>query len=67
MGDLKKLIEESKIKYIGLSEASTSTIKRAHVVHLVTAVQNKGYFFQHVKLQIFYILKYRSVRIACFP
>ncbi|KAL2530099.1 putative aldo-keto reductase 4 [Forsythia ovata] len=39
MGELKKLVEEGKIKYIGLSEASVSTIRRAHAVHPITAVQ----------------------------
>ncbi|KAJ0969148.1 hypothetical protein J5N97_022025 [Dioscorea zingiberensis] len=39
MGELKKLFEEGKIKYIGLSEASASTIRRAHAVHPITAVQ----------------------------
>ncbi|KAL3506564.1 hypothetical protein ACH5RR_031946 [Cinchona calisaya] len=39
IGELKKLVEEGKIKYIGLSEASASTIRRAHAVHPVTAIQ----------------------------
>ncbi|XP_044481684.1 probable aldo-keto reductase 3 isoform X4 [Mangifera indica] len=39
IGELKKLVEEGKIKYIGLSEASASTIRRAYAVHLITAVQ----------------------------
>ncbi|KAL3359580.1 hypothetical protein AABB24_016235 [Solanum stoloniferum] len=39
MGELKKLVEEGKIKYIGLSEASVDTIKRAHAVHPITCVQ----------------------------
>ncbi|KAK2967198.1 hypothetical protein RJ640_022454 [Escallonia rubra] len=39
MGELKKMVDEGKIKYIGLSEASPSTIRRAHAVHPVTAVQ----------------------------
>ncbi|GMP60799.1 hypothetical protein CsSME_00023513 [Camellia sinensis var. sinensis] len=39
MGELKKLVEEGKIKYIGLSEASPNTIRRAHVVHPITALQ----------------------------
>ncbi|CAN6227649.1 unnamed protein product, partial [Urochloa humidicola] len=39
MGELKKLVEEGKIKYIGLSEASAATIRRAHAVHPITAVQ----------------------------
>ncbi|XP_077233197.1 putative aldo-keto reductase 2 [Tasmannia lanceolata] len=39
IGALKELVEEGKIKYIGLSEASASTIRRAHAVHSITAVQ----------------------------
>ncbi|KAL2531100.1 putative aldo-keto reductase 3 [Forsythia ovata] len=39
IGELKKLVEEGKVKYIGLSEASASTIRRAHAVHPITAVQ----------------------------
>ncbi|KAH0765428.1 hypothetical protein KY285_001299 [Solanum tuberosum] len=39
MGELKKLVEEGKIKHIGLSEACASTIRRAHAVHPITAVQ----------------------------
>ena len=33
------LVVEGKIKYIGLSEASPDTIRRAHAVHPITAVQ----------------------------
>ncbi|KAF5820105.1 putative perakine reductase [Helianthus annuus] len=39
MGELKKLVEEGKIKYISLSEAGPATIRRAHAVHPITAVQ----------------------------
>ncbi|KDP23654.1 hypothetical protein JCGZ_23487 [Jatropha curcas] len=39
MSELKKLVEEGKINYIGLSEASPDTIRRAHAVHPITAVQ----------------------------
>ncbi|KAM3238109.1 putative aldo-keto reductase 2 isoform X1 [Capsicum annuum] len=39
IGELKKLVEEGKIKYIGLSEACAATIRRAHTVHPITAVQ----------------------------
>ncbi|KAL9235124.1 hypothetical protein vseg_009916 [Gypsophila vaccaria] len=39
MDELKKLVDEGKIKYIGLSEASPDTIRRAHAVHPITALQ----------------------------
>ena len=32
-------MEEGKIRYIGLSEASPDTIRRAHAVHPITALQ----------------------------
>ncbi|KAI3822988.1 hypothetical protein L1987_10591 [Smallanthus sonchifolius] len=41
MGELKKLVEEGKVKYVGLSEAGASTIRRTHVVHPITVVQNE--------------------------
>lgn len=45
MEELKKLVEEGKIKYIGLSEASVNTIRRAHAVHPVTALQMEYSFW----------------------
>lgn len=39
VGAMKKLVEEGKVKYLGLSEASPSDIRRAHAVHPITAVQ----------------------------
>jgi aryl-alcohol dehydrogenase-like predicted oxidoreductase len=39
VGELKKLVEAGKVKYIGLSEASADTIRRAHAVHPISAVQ----------------------------
>lgn len=40
-GTVKDLIKEGKVKYFGLSEAGANTIKRAHAVQPVTAVQNQ--------------------------
>jgi aryl-alcohol dehydrogenase-like predicted oxidoreductase len=40
------LIKEGKIGYIGLSEVSSATIKRAHAVHPVTAVQTEYSLFE---------------------
>ncbi|XAR49054.1 Perakine reductase [Bertholletia excelsa] len=37
--ELKKLVEEGKIRHIGLSEASVDTIRRAHAIQPITAVQ----------------------------
>jgi aryl-alcohol dehydrogenase-like predicted oxidoreductase len=40
-GAVKDLIEEGKVKHFGLSEASAETIRRAHAVQPVTAVQSE--------------------------
>lgn len=33
------LVEEGKIKYIGLSEPSVDTVRRAHAIHPITALE----------------------------
>jgi aryl-alcohol dehydrogenase-like predicted oxidoreductase len=40
-GTVKTLIEQGKVKHFGLSEASAATIRRAHAVQPVTAVQSE--------------------------
>jgi aryl-alcohol dehydrogenase-like predicted oxidoreductase len=40
-GTLKALIEEGKVRHFGLSEASAQTIRRAHAVQPVAAVQSE--------------------------
>jgi aryl-alcohol dehydrogenase-like predicted oxidoreductase len=40
-GAVKDLIQEGKVKHFGLSEAGVQTIRRAHAVHPVTAVQSE--------------------------
>lgn len=39
VGAMAELVKEGKVKYLGLSEASASEIRRAHAVHPITAVQ----------------------------
>jgi aryl-alcohol dehydrogenase-like predicted oxidoreductase len=40
-GAVKELIQQGKVKHFGLSEASAATIRRAHAVQPVTAVQSE--------------------------
>jgi len=40
-GTVKDLVQHGKVKHFGLSEASAHTIRRAHDVHPVTAVQSE--------------------------
>ena len=41
VGAMKQLIEQGKVRAIGLSEARPETIRRAHKVHPIAAVQNE--------------------------
>ena len=46
-GAVKQLIAEGKVKHFGMSEASVQTIRRAHAVQPVTAVQSEYSLFWH--------------------
>ncbi len=41
VGALAELVEQGKIRHIGLSEPAPETIRRAHAVHPITAVQTE--------------------------
>ncbi len=41
VGAMGALVEQGKVRHIGLSEAAPETIRRAHAVHPVTAVQTE--------------------------
>jgi aryl-alcohol dehydrogenase-like predicted oxidoreductase len=41
VGAMAELVEEGKIRHIGLSEAAPDTIRRAHAVHPITAIQTE--------------------------
>lgn len=55
VGAMKRLVEQGKVRCIGLSEAAPKTIERAHKVHPITAVQSE------------YSLQYREVAEATLP
>lgn len=41
VGAMADLVKEGKVKYIGLSEASPNSIRRAHAVHPISALQSE--------------------------
>jgi aryl-alcohol dehydrogenase-like predicted oxidoreductase len=40
-GAMKSLVESGKVRHLGISEASSATIEKAHAVHPVTALQSE--------------------------
>ncbi len=41
VGAMKKLIEQGKVRYLALSEAGPQTVRRAHLVHPITALETE--------------------------
>ncbi|MFT3822353.1 MAG: aldo/keto reductase [Chitinophagaceae bacterium] len=41
VGAMAELVKEGKVKYLGLSEASAASIRKAHAVHPITALQSE--------------------------
>jgi len=45
VGAMKELVEAGKVRYLGLSEAGTGTIRKAHAVHPISALQSEYSLF----------------------
>jgi aryl-alcohol dehydrogenase-like predicted oxidoreductase len=41
VGAMARLVEQGKVRYLGLSEAAPATVRRAHAVHRITALQSE--------------------------
>ena len=41
VGTMAELVEQGKVRYLGLSEAAAETIRRAHAVHPISALQSE--------------------------
>jgi aryl-alcohol dehydrogenase-like predicted oxidoreductase len=41
IGAMARLVEEGKVRFLGMSEAAPATVRRAHAVHPISAVQNE--------------------------
>jgi aryl-alcohol dehydrogenase-like predicted oxidoreductase len=66
VGAMKELVEAGKVRHLGLSEASATTIRRAHAVHPITALQTEySLFTRHVEDEILPVL--RELGIGLVP
>jgi aryl-alcohol dehydrogenase-like predicted oxidoreductase len=63
VGALSRMVEEGKIKAIGLSEVSAATIQKAHEVHAIAAVQSE-YSLWSRNVEIAVLDKCRELDIA---
>jgi aryl-alcohol dehydrogenase-like predicted oxidoreductase len=66
VGAMKELVDAGKVRYLGLSEASASTIRRAHAVHPISALQTEySLWTRHIEDEIIPTL--RELGIGLVP
>jgi aryl-alcohol dehydrogenase-like predicted oxidoreductase len=66
-GAVKELIQEGKVKHFGLSEAAAKTIRRAHAVQPVTAVQSEySLWWRQLEAEVL-CLRWRNSASALCP
>jgi len=66
-GTVKELIQQGKVKHFGLSEAGVDTIRKAHAVQPVTALQSEySMFFREPEKDIIPVLKELGIGFVPF-
>ncbi len=67
IGAMALLVKEGKVRYIGISEASPDTIRRAHAIHPLTAVQSEySLFTRNVEAQVLPALKELGIGFVAY-
>jgi aryl-alcohol dehydrogenase-like predicted oxidoreductase len=67
VGAMAELVEQGKVHHIGLSEASAATIRRAHAVHPITAVQTEySLWTRHVEEEILPTLNELGIALVAY-
>jgi aryl-alcohol dehydrogenase-like predicted oxidoreductase len=67
VGAMSKLVSEGKVLYLGLSEAGESTIRRAHAVHPISALQSEYSLWErNLEPQIIPLLRELGIGLVPF-
>src|SRR6201994_2448390 len=66
MGALADLVRQGKIRYVGLSEAWAGTIRRAHAVHPVTALQSEYSLWTRDQDEILPVLRELGIGLVAY-
>jgi aryl-alcohol dehydrogenase-like predicted oxidoreductase len=67
VGAMSDLVRQGKVRYLGLSEASASTIRRAHSVHPISAVQTEySLFSRDVETDILPALRELKIGLVAY-
>ena len=66
MGALAELVQQGKIRYVGLSEAWIDTIRRAHAVHPVTALQSEYSLWTRDQEEVLPVLRELGIGLVAY-
>ena len=66
-GAVKDLIQAGKVKHFGLSEPGVQTVRRAHAVQPVTAIQSEYSLWWRQPERELYCRRWRNSELASFP
>lgn len=67
VGAMSDLVSQGKVRYIGISEASAATIRRAHAVHPLAAVQSEySLWTRHVEDEVLPTLKELGIALVAY-
>ena len=67
VGALAELVQEGKVRHIGLSEAAPETIRRAHATHPITAVQTElSLFSRDVEQEVLPTLRELGIGLVAY-
>ncbi|GAA1845410.1 aldo/keto reductase [Pseudonocardia ailaonensis] len=66
-GVLSELVAEGKVRYLGMSEPGIDSLRRAHAVHPITAVQNEySLFTRDPETELLPVLRELGIGLVCF-
>jgi aryl-alcohol dehydrogenase-like predicted oxidoreductase len=66
MGALAELVQQGKIRYVGLSEAWADTIRRAHAVHPVSALQSEYSLWTRDQEELLPVLRELGIGLVAY-
>jgi aryl-alcohol dehydrogenase-like predicted oxidoreductase len=67
VGAMARLVEEGKVRFLGLSEAGEATIRRAHAVHPISALQSEYSLWErNLERDILPVLRELGIGLVAF-
>ena len=67
VGAMAELVAAGKVRHIGLSEAGADTIRRAHAVHPITAVQSEySLFARDIEAEVIPVLRELGIGLVAY-